>query len=341
MAARLVAVTGATGFLGRHLVRELADDGWRVRILARRDAIHPLWRGLEVEVVLGDLGDEAALDRLCRDAELVVHCAGLTKAWTAAAFNAVNVEGTRRVAERTGGRMLLVSSLSAREPDLSDYAASKRGGEDAARALLGERITIVRPPALYGPGDPETLPLFQLAASSPVLPLLSSDARIAMMHVQDAARQIAALAKLTGAHVISLADRRPDGYSWREVLQTAADTFGRKPKFVKIPQLALTAIAAVGRLASRSGPAPMISFGKAREIGHADWSVASHEQPLDLPAPRYDLANGFLDSVRGYQASGVNFGKSVTISEKMLLTYSADAPKYARFADDRSRGTYR
>ncbi|MDP3592787.1 NAD(P)-dependent oxidoreductase, partial [Phenylobacterium sp.] len=265
MAAGLVAVTGATGFLGRHLVRELATSGWTVRILARRDVIHPLWRDLEVEVVLGDLADAGALDRLSRDADLVVHCAGLTKAWTAEAFNAVNVEGARRVAERTTGRMLLVSSLTAREPTLSDYAASKRGGEDAARTVLGDRITIVRPPALYGPDDPETLPLFKLAASSPVLPLLDPRARIAMMHVQDAARQIAALAKLTGAHVVSLADRRPDGYSWREVLQTAADTFGRKPKFVKIPQLALTAVAAAGRLASRSGPAPMLSFGKVRE----------------------------------------------------------------------------
>jgi uncharacterized protein YbjT (DUF2867 family) len=341
MAARLVAVTGATGFLGRHLARELAADGWRVRVLARRDVIHPLWRELEVEVVLGDLADASALDRLCRDAELVVHCAGLTKAWTAAAFNAVNVEGTRRVAERATGRMLLVSSLSAREPGLSDYAASKRAGEEAARAVLGQRITVVRPPALYGPGDPETLPLFKLAASSPVLPLLGPEARIAMMHVQDAARQIAAIAKLSEPFEISLADNRPDGYRWREVLQTAANVFGRTPKCVRIPQLALHLAAAAGRLASRSGPAPMISFGKVREISHPDWSVRPNEQPLDLPAPRYDLANGFLHSVQGYQASGVNFGKSVTISEKMLLTYSADAPKYATFADDRSRGTYR
>ena len=66
MARGLVAVTGATGFLGRHLVRELAADGWRVKILARRDIIHPLWRDLEIEVVLGDLANEDALDRLCR-----------------------------------------------------------------------------------------------------------------------------------------------------------------------------------------------------------------------------------------------------------------------------------
>lgn len=341
MARGLVAVTGATGFLGRHLVRELAADGWRVKILARRDVIHPLWRDLEVEVVIGDLANDAALSQLCRGADLVVHCAGLTKAWTAQAFNAVNIEGARRVAERTTGRMLLVSSLTAREPALSDYAASKHGGEDAARAVLGERITIVRPPALYGPGDPETLPLFQLAAASPVLPLLDPKARIAMMHVQDAARQIAAMAAVSTPLNISLSDHRPGGYSWREVMQTAADVFDRSPVFLEIPGFALAIAAAVGRLAPRSGPAPMITFGKVREIRHRDWSISPSEQPIELPAARYDLADGFLHSALGYRSSGVNFGNSATISEKMQRTYSADDAKYATFADDRSRGTYR
>lgn len=341
MAAGLVAVTGATGFLGRHLVRELAADGWRVRILARRDVIHPLWRDLEPEVVLGDLANDTALDGLCRDADLVVHCAGLTKAWTAQAFNAVNVQGARRVAERTTGRMLLVSSLTAREPALSDYAASKRGGEEAARAVLGERITIVRPPALYGPGDPETLPLFQLAASSPVLPLLDPKARIAMMHVQDAARQIAAMAGFTTPLEVSLSDHRPGGYSWREVMQTAADVFDRSPVFLEIPGFALSLAAALGQLAPRSGSAPMITFGKIREITHTDWSISPDEQPIELPAARYDLAAGFLHSALGYRSDGVNFGNSAKISEKMQRTYSADDAKYATFADDRSRGTYR
>lgn len=341
MARGLVAVTGATGFLGRHLVRELAADGWRVKILARRDIIHPLWRDLEIEVVLGDLANEDALDRLCRGADLVVHCAGLTKGWTAQAFNAVNVEGARRVAQQATGRMLLVSSLTAREPVLSDYAASKHGGEEAARAVLGERITIVRPPALYGPDDPETLPLFQLAATSPVLPLLDPQARIAMMHVQDAARQIAAIAALKTPLEVSLSDHRPDGYSWREVMQTAADVFDKSPVFLEIPGFALAIAAAAGRLSPRSGPAPMISFGKVREIKHRDWSISRGEQPIELPAARYDLANGFLHSVLGYRSSGVNFGNSATISEKMQRTYSADDAKYATFADDRSRGTYR
>lgn len=316
MAAGLAAVTGGTGFLGRRLVRELARSGWRVRILARRDPVHALWRDVEPEVVMGDLADEAALDRLARGADLLVHGAALTKAWTGEAFRAVNVEGARRVAERAEGRMLLVSSLAAREPGLSDYAATKRAGEDAARAVLGARLGVVRPPALYGPDDPETLPLFRLAASSPLLPLLDPRARIALMHVEDAARQIVALCGDEGPFTYALSDARPDGYGWREILQTAADTFGVRPAYVRVPGFALTAAAAAGALAPRAGTAPMVSPGKVREIRHPDWSVAPHEQPANLPAPLYDLPRGFLHSVQGYLASGVKFGASLTIPQK-------------------------
>ncbi|WP_300574692.1 NAD(P)-dependent oxidoreductase [Phenylobacterium sp.] len=308
MSRGLVTVTGATGFLGRYLVPALAAEGWRIRVLARRDVINPLWRHLEVEVVPGDLGDDRALDGACAGADVVIHGAGLIKARSRAAFFTVNEQGARRVAERARGAVLLISSLAAREPGLSDYAASKRAGETAARAVLGERLTIVRPPALYGPGDSETLPLFQLAAASPILPLLDPKARMAMMHVEDAARQIAALAGQAGGRTVSLSDPRPQGYGWREVFQTAADAFGLRPRFQRIPNAVLGAVAMMGTLwAGRS--APMLTFGKLRELTHLDWSVAPDEQISGLPPACFDVAAGFLHTAQGYAMSGVRFRK--------------------------------
>jgi nucleoside-diphosphate-sugar epimerase len=305
----LVAVTGATGFLGRNLVPALADAGWRIRVLARRPPAQPIWPGLEVETVLGDVADDDVLAALSRGADLVIHAAGLIKARGRRAFAAVNVDGTRRMAEAAQGPMLLVSSQAAREPGLSDYAASKRAGEDAARRVLGARLTIVRPPALYGPGDPETLPLFKAAATSPVLPLFAPAARIALMHVEDTARQIAALAERRPGGCVTLCDERPEGYGWREIMETAAATFGRTPRLARTPDLALKLAAGLALAANLTPLAPMLTPGKAREILHRDWSVTPAEQLAGLPPPRFDIAEGFRHTVEGYRAAGVVFGK--------------------------------
>jgi uncharacterized protein YbjT (DUF2867 family) len=212
----VVAVTGATGFLGRRLVRVLTEQGWTVRVLARRDVVDPAWTGLEPQLVIGDLAQAGALAALCQGAETVVHVAGLIKARDRAAFDRANVEGSRRVAQATkaaGARLILVSSLAAREPELSDYAGSKRGGEDAAREILGGDLTIVRPPAIYGPGDVETLRLFKMASESAFLPVLDPKARMAWIHVgrrRSADRGLGQNAAPRAAQLV----RRPSGGLW-------------------------------------------------------------------------------------------------------------------------------
>ncbi|RAK52784.1 NAD-dependent epimerase/dehydratase family protein [Phenylobacterium deserti] len=308
--ARLAAVTGATGFLGRHLVRALFEAGWQVRILARKDPIDPSWRGFEPEVVPGDLADSRGLAALCAGAEVVVHAAGLVKARSKAAFEAVNVAGTRRVAEAAlqagAERLLLVSSLAAREPQLSDYASSKRQAEDVAREILSERVTVVRPPAIYGPGDVELLPLFQAALTSPVLPVFDSRARIAAIHVEDAARQIAAMAGAPPAQeLVTLSDARPDGYGWRELMEAALAASGRKAPLVRTPELLVTFLGVFGALGQAMGHSPMLTPGKAREMRHLDWSVHEGERGRDLPPPVYSLTDGFRDTLRWNLEAGV------------------------------------
>lgn len=309
MGRRLAAVTGATGFLGRHIVRALADQGWSVRVLVRRDPVHPLWRGVEPEAVIGDLGDELSLARLCDGAEALVHAAGLIKARTRAGFAQVNEEGARRVAAASARagveHVVLVSSLAAREPQLSHYAATKRAGETAALGLLGQRLTIVRPPAVYGPGDTETLPLFQVAQSGPLLPAFDRDSRIALIHVEDAARQIAAALQARPVkRLIALSDTRPDGYTWREIMQTAAEALGSRTPVVDLPSWAVTAAGWAGALAQLAGANPMLSPGKARELRHRDWSVRPDEQWLEAPPARHSLRSGFAQTVAWCQTIG-------------------------------------
>jgi nucleoside-diphosphate-sugar epimerase len=308
MTRGVVAITGATGFLGRHLATVLAANGWRVRVLARRDVVDPAWRDLEPQVVAGDLADTAALAALCDGAELTIHAAGLIKARSRATFDRVNVEGSRRVAQAVqaaGSRLIQVSSLTAREPALSDYAASKRAGEEAARSVIGDALLVVRPPAIYGPGDVETLRLFRAAATSPILPTLAPGARVAVVHVEDAARQIAALAAAKATGVFALSDARTDGYAWAELMEAAAEAVGSSPRLARIPEAALALVGASAGLMSRlSGQASILGPGKVRELRHLDWSLAVGEIAPLRPPPKFTLQTGFAQSVRWYRTQG-------------------------------------
>lgn len=297
-------MTGATGFLGRQIVRALAAEGWRVRILARRDPVDPLWRETTPEVVIGDLGDRKALNRLCEGADVVVHGAGLVKAPNRAAFDAVNVGGARRVAEAAAHapHVVLVSSLTAREPHLSHYGASKRAGEQAMADVLQDRLTIARPCAIYGPGDRELLPVFQAAAATPILPILSETGRVAMIHVEDAARQTAALAAGSPAPApVVLCDERPDGYSWRELMATAARACDRTPRFAPVPRALIHAIGITNDFTVLLRRTPMLTSAKARELLHPDWAVSPEERSEGLPRAIYDLEAGFSATVAWYR----------------------------------------
>lgn len=300
--APLAAVTGATGFVGRRLVGALADHGWRVRILARQAPP----AGPHDDVISGDLGNAEALRRLTDGAAVVIHCAGLIKARDRAAFHAVNVDGAAAVARASAGRrLLLVSSLAAREPSLSAYAESKRAGEEACRAIAGGALTIVRPPAIYGPGDRATLGIFQAAAASPLLPLPGSpDARLALAHVDDVCAEIAFLAgQPSGPGPYTPAGARPQGYGWREIFSAAAAAVGRHPRRVPAPAWLVRAAGLLADLAALREPL-MFGSGKAREILHPDWSVSAEELAPGAPPARFELAEGFADTVAWYRAHG-------------------------------------
>lgn len=310
MTRRLAAVTGATGFLGAHLVQAFHAAGYDVRVLARREPSAPGWGDARPEVIAGDLSDDDRLDRLARDADVVVHVAGAIKAADLAGFMAVNRDGAARMAAAArrsapNARFILVSSLAAREPQLSDYAASKRAGEDAAAAIMpAARLTIVRPPAIYGPGDRETLAIFKAATRSPVLPVLSAKARLALVHVQDAASAIVALA-LGPSGTYALADGRPEGYFWREIFQAAAKASGRRPILLNAPSWLIPGLARIALAVARlSGGAPILTEGKVREMLHPDWGVAPQELASGLPKPYFTLAEGFTHTLQWYFSSG-------------------------------------
>jgi nucleoside-diphosphate-sugar epimerase len=270
-----VALTGATGFIGRHISDRLVNAGWQVRALARRP--YPERSGLTL--IRGDLEDGAALDRLVEGASTVVHCAGAVRGASAEHFHHVNVAGTQAVLDalsrsRSAARFLLISSLAAREPALSWYAESKRAAELLlARAPEQLRWTVFRPSAVYGPGDREILPLFR-AMRSGWLPLIAPpSARFSLLHVSDLAGAVRAwLDAESSSATFELADGTPLGYDWGTVKQLAQETWGLHIRAVRLPIPVLRGAAAVNLLLARSsGRAPMLTPGKVRELTHTDW----------------------------------------------------------------------
>jgi 2-alkyl-3-oxoalkanoate reductase len=305
--SKLVAVTGATGFVGPHLVAALARRGWKIRLLVRRWSPLPSLAGVEAELVLGDVSDEAALRRLVDGADTVIHAAGLIKARRSSDFRTVNRDGTALVsALAPTACFVLLSSLAAREPLLSPYGASKRAAEEAVAGRSGPWLA-VRAPAVYGPGDRETLAYFRAVARGfaprPNLP----DARLSLIHVADLAEALAlAVERPPPASVCEIDDGRDGGYGYGDMQAAAEAALGRTARTLAIPRIAMEGVALVNRAShALGGPVQILTPGKVKEIFHSDWAV--HDRRLAAAigfAARYDLASGFGDTILWYRRQG-------------------------------------
>ncbi len=314
-ARRVVAVTGATGFLGRHIVAALAHAGATPRILLRNGADD---FGPEAETVRGRLEDTQALAALTAGADAVVHAAALIKATSRAAFLRTNRGGTAAIAEAARrnapeARFILVSSLAARAPWLSPYAASKHAAEQVALAIYAkhpEQLVILRPSAIYGPGDLETLIVFKLALRglAPAIGRPCSQPRYSCIHATDAAAAIARIALGAGtAGTYSLSDANPAGYPLDEIMSQAARAVGAAPpRTLKIPsQILLSLGAAAGAWAALRRRPTMFTAGKARELLHTDWSVHPAETlPAAIYTPKITLPAGLTETAAWYRANG-------------------------------------
>ena len=301
---RLVAVTGVTGFVGPHLVAALARRGLRLRLLVRRWSPLPSLAGIDAELVLGDLSDETALKRLVAGADAVVHAAALIKARHPAQFLAVNRDGTALLsALAPDAQFVLLSSLAAREPQLSPYANSKRAAEQVVTSRSG-RWLVVRAPAVYGPGDRETLAYFQTVAGGLAVRPAVPSARLSLIHVADLAEALARSVErnLTGS-LYEIDDGREGGYSYREMGVEAGRAVGRRPLSVAVPRLVMAGLARINALNNAlGGKVQILTPAKVNEIFHSDWTIHDRRLPGALGwAPQHDLATGFAETISWYR----------------------------------------
>ncbi len=304
----MLAITGGTGFVGGHV---LAVTTSPLQALTRRPQAGAPKPGLTW--ITGDLDDHPALDRLCAGASAVIHIAGIVNAANRAGFERGNVRGTANViaaASRAGVRRFVhVSSLSAREPALSNYGASKAAA-DAEVQASGLDWVIVRPPAVYGPGDTEMLDVFRAARSGLGLAPGGHDGRISIIHVDDLARALLALAAAGPSHtILELDDGRGDaanGYTHAEFAALIGHALGRKVRTIGITAPVLVAAAGAATIMARlQGRLPTLSRDRARYLAHHDWVARGGNARLaGLWSPRITAEQGLAETVTAYRAKG-------------------------------------
>ena len=297
-----LAVTGGTGFVGSHLLDRALAAGHQVNALTRRE--QPEREGLTW--IPGDLHDRGALERLVSDAGAVIHVAGVISGQSAAVFEKGNVDGTLAMlaAATAGGvqRFAYVSSLAAREPKLSLYGASKERAEELVHGS-GLDWAIVRPPAVYGPGDKETLELFRMAKLGVML--MPPKGRVSVIHVDDLARLLLALAapEAPSNIVIEPDDGKLDGWSHREFARALGRAVGTRPAIVSSPGILLRLAARADQVFRRERA--KLTVDRAAYFSHRNWVVeGKRSAPSKLWRPEIDTMQGLKDTADWYRAEG-------------------------------------
>lgn len=296
----LIALTGATGFVGGRTLDLLLERGHSVRALTRR--ARPARDG--VTWVEGALDRPDRLDALVAVAEAVIHVAGVVNAPDRAGFAAGNIDGTRAVvnaSQRASVRRFVhVSSLAAREPGLSLYGWSKAEAERGVSASALD-WTIVRPPAVYGPGDLEQVDVFRLAKRG--LALLPPPGRMSAIMVDDLAALLVALVERGGPRAVYEADDgRPITHA--DYARAIGRALGRRVLPLPLPSSLLRLGAQADRLFRRDEA--KLTPDRAAYLSHRDWAVdPARRPPPELWRPRIDLDVGMAETARWYRAHGL------------------------------------
>ncbi len=291
-----VVVIGASGFIGRHVQRQLLAAGHPVRALVRSSS-RRLQPGSQLHVA--NLGSPGELRAGIGGAAAVIYLAGTVRGRHAIDFRAANVDGVANTARVLASHfpqtpMLLMSSLAASAPDLSDYAQSKAAGERALKESGHRHWTIFRPPAVYGPGDTELRGTLSVMRRGLVPMAGPAEQRLPFIEVTDLAAATNAWLAHSAAcnqQTFAIDDGTSGGYDWATLARLLAP---RAHLRIRVPYPLLRALGSVNLALSRvAGYAPMLTPGKARELRYVGWSCSNEAFTKATGwQPRVSLADG-------------------------------------------------
>jgi len=314
-------VTGGTGFIGSHLVdRLLKNQNDEIRCLVRSN---DKWlQDKDIVRVKGNLHDLTALRDGLEDVDVIYHIAGVVKAPNQKIYDQANVAATEnilRLAMKLGiPKLIVLSSLAASGPSFShpvteedplmpvtSYGESKKRMEEMIANVADDSIsvTIIRPPAVYGPREEQIFSVFQMA-SWRLFPIIDDgrNSRVSLIHVRDLVDGIllAADEKKPGIETYFISSE--ELYTWEQIRQATAEVFGKKLYAVKVsPRLVEIAGNIAETSASLIGRYPVINRDKARELG-MQWTCSVEKAKSRLGfRQKTDLLKGLAETIHWYK----------------------------------------
>lgn len=258
----LVTVFGASGFVGRHVVRALARRGWRVRAAVRHPHLahhlQPLGNVGQIHAIAADLRHRGSVERAVAGADQVVNLVGILYESGRQRFDAIQSLGARAVAEAArdaGAGLTHVSAIGADPASRAAYGRSKAAGEKAVFETLAQAV-VLRPSIVFGPEDGFFNRFASMARYAPALPLIGGGGTLFQpVYVADVAEAVALSVegRAQGGRVYELGG--PEVLSFRRCLEEMLAVTGRKRLLVPVPWWAARLMGSVfGRL-----PKPLLT----------------------------------------------------------------------------------
>jgi len=320
-----VLVTGATGFIGKHIVPRLLREHYSVRCLVRPDSHRLATCENDVEWTIGDVSDPDSLDRACRNMDLVIHLAGITKSINPDIFFQTNTTGTENLikAVSEGTKTIFISSQAAVGPSknlipLSEQAPANPVSAYGRSKLLAEQLylqtdrpinyTIIRPAIVYGPEDRESLSLFRIAKYhlNPHIGIRKSLVNI--VHIRDLVEfiMICINNQSSESEIFHINDGNDVGYKQNELISKAAECMDSWTIPLYVPKIALKLGVNLNSFISHiRGNTSILNPDKYNELTARGWVLSSQKarEILDY-RPKYDIDSGFKMTIDWYRENG-------------------------------------